>query len=84
MKKIKFCNHAKAKFELLKAHGFPINKKQVTETIKSPDKTERGKKGRMVAQRVLDNDHVLRVIYEKADFITVITFYPGRRSYYEN
>ena len=45
---------------------------------------EKGYKGRMVAQKRLDERHVLRVVYEdKPEHILIITLYPGRRERYE-
>ena len=49
-----------------------------------PDNIEKGYKGRLIAQKELDEDHVLRVVYEKeADKIIIITLYPGRKKRYE-
>lgn len=85
MKKIKFCSHAKLKLIILKEHGFLVTRKDAIETIKNPDKIEKGREGRLIAQRRIDEEHVLRVVYEKDNGkITVITFYPGRRNYYES
>ena len=84
-KKIVFCSHAEDKFALLKEHRFPVSKKNVIETLNFPEKTERGYKNRWVNQKAIDKTHVLRVVYEKReDDIFVITFYPGRRSFYES
>ena len=43
-----------------------------------------GYSGRLIAQDSLDEEHVLRVIYEESDEIMVVTLYPGRRERYEN
>jgi len=38
----------------------------------------------LIAQRKLDKDHILRVIYEKNnDDILIITVYPGRSNRYD-
>ena len=85
MPNFKFCSHAEAKFQILKEHGFLITKKQVINTIKEYDSKEKGKDNRVVFQKIFDEDHVLREICEKNNGkIVVVTFYPGRRSYYEN
>ena len=84
MKEIKFSNHAILKIQLLKKHGITILEEYVKEVIKSPDKIEQGYKKRLVAQKGLDEKHILRVIYEdKPDQIVVVTMYPGRRDRYE-
>jgi hypothetical protein len=57
----------------------------VRETVKKPEKVEEGYKDRKVAQRGITERHVLRVIYEEGpEVIRIVTFYPGRRSRYED
>jgi len=81
----RFTRHAKFKFLILKSHGFQINIKQIIDAVKHPERKEKTKKNRMIAQKSIDSEHILRVIYEKANNkITIVTFYPGRKSYYEN
>jgi hypothetical protein len=83
-KKIVFGSHAEEKFEILRRHGFVVSKRQVRETLRRPDKIEEGFRGRKIAQRKIPGKHVLRVVYvEGQNEITVVTFYPGRRSRYE-
>lgn len=83
--KIKFSDHAKLKFEILTRHHFVVTEKQVKEAIVRPDRIEQGKKGRMIAQKAIDERHILRVVYEHAEEgCEVITFYPGRRGRYED
>jgi len=85
MRQIRFCSHAQQKFEILRQHGFPVDRKQIIETLKRPDKIERGFNNKWIAQKGITKEHVLRVVFEKKGRITtVITFYPGRRSYYES
>ena len=49
-----------------------------------PQKLEQGYGGRAIAQKGLDHDHVLRVVYEEhPDELVIITFYPGRRERYD-
>jgi len=84
-KKVVYGDHAKDKFALLRRHGFVVSRKQVTETVQKPEKIEAGYKGRKVAQRSVSERHVLRVIYEDGpEEIKIVTFYPGRKSRYEN
>ena len=84
MKKIKFSNHGILKIQLLKDHGIQVHESFIREMIKSPGKVEKGYRGRLVAQKGLDERHVLRVVYEdKPAYIAIITMYPGRRERYE-
>ena len=79
-----FTNHAKAKFEALRRHGFLLTWKQVRDAVKNPDAIRRGKGRRIIAQKTLDERYVLRVIYEKVnELVRIITFYPARRERYE-
>ena len=83
-KKIVYGTHAEEKFEILKRHGFAVSKRQVRDTLRSPEKIEEGFRGRKIAQRRISEMHVLRVVYEEQQKeIRVVTFYPGRRSRYE-
>jgi hypothetical protein len=84
-KRIVYGTHAEEKFEILKTHGFVLSKRQVRETLRSPEKIDEGFRGRKIAQRRISKTHVLRVVYEeKQKEIRVVTFYPGRRSRYES
>jgi len=84
VKRITFSQHAELKFVLLESHGFPLEKEIIITTLMKPDKIDSGYKGRKIAQRRLDSDHVLRVVFEElSDEIRVITFYPGKRGRYE-
>ena len=81
---IKFSPHSLIKIDILKSHGFNLSKEMVESIVRSPDKIERGYKDRLIAQKIVDDTHVLRVIYETTpEGIWVITVYPGRRSRYE-
>jgi len=85
MKKIVFSGHAEMKFDVLERHGFVIERALVISAIRSPEIVEEGYKGRKIAQKTIDELHVIRVVYQ--DFpeeLRVITFYPGRRKRYEN
>ena len=84
MKNIVFSKHALDKIEILKKHKIIIEKKLIEETITIPDSIDIGYKDRLVAQKTLDETHVLRVVYEESEkIVTVITIYPGRRKRYE-
>ncbi len=83
--KIEFTSHAKDKFIILRKHNFNISEEEVLQAIKKPDNIERGRKGRLIAQKVVDKEHLLRVVYEiKENKIIIVTFYPARRSRYED
>lgn len=82
---IRYTQHALEKFQILKRYNFPVTQTQVEEVIRSPESTATQTGGRYVVQRSISTRHVLRVVYRKAaDAIVVITFYPGRRSRYED
>lgn len=54
-------------------------------TVEEPDSVKEGRRDRVIAQRAVDAEHLLRVIYEeRGENIVIITFYPARRERYEN
>lgn len=77
-KPIKFVPHAEAKFEVLSRHEFSVTRDQVIQTLTDPDSISEGRKGRRVAQRGVDEGHA----EESENDVSVVTFYPGRRSRY--
>ncbi|MFP3869980.1 MAG: DUF4258 domain-containing protein [Syntrophobacteria bacterium] len=85
MKPIVFSEHAETKFAILEEHGFSVSREAVESAVRAADKVELGHRGRRIAQKAIDEKHVLRVIF--ADLpgeMRVITFYPGRRERYED
>lgn len=81
---LRFTKHAQQKFDVLKRHGFSITKKQVTAAITKPDLIDHSRIPLQIAQKTIDDDHVLRVVYRVEGVVKVIvTFYPGRKSSYE-
>ena len=81
---IEFSPHSLLKIEILNSHSFSLSKEIVEDIIRFPDKIEDGYGDRLIAQRNLDDTHVLRVVYEtKQEKNLIITVYPGRRSRYE-
>ncbi len=75
-----FTKHAENKFEILKRHNFLITKKQVLETLENPELIDKSRSPLLIAQRQIDRDRVLRVVYKKEfEVIKIITFYPGKR-----
>lgn len=81
--KVVYTSHAELKFKILEKHGVKVTKKQIEDTVLRPDKVTKGRKRRLIAQRKMDEKHLLRVIYEKKENIEIITFYPARRKRYE-
>lgn len=83
-KEIRFSDHSLLKIDLLSERGITIAQEAVVETIQSPDRRELGEGEKITAQKQLDENLVLRVVYREYEaFILVITLYPGRRSRYE-
>ncbi len=79
-----FTKHARNKFEILKRHKFLIVEKQVVKTLENPDLVDKSRLPLLIAQRKIDRNHVLRVVYKQEfDVIKVITFYPGRIKQYD-
>ena len=84
MKKINISLHCQKKIALLQRHNFFIENNSVVETILEPDSVSNGKDNRKISQKILDENHVLRVIYEENEKeILIITIYPGRRKRHE-
>ena len=82
--RVVFTRHAEDKFDILGRHGFSVSRARVVDTLLDPDAVLPGTKGRRIAQKKVSEHHVLRVVYrEEGEELVVITFYPGRRKYYE-
>jgi hypothetical protein len=85
VKPVRFGPHALKKFDDLARYNFIVTREQVEGTVRQPDRVEPGRKGRQVATRGLNERLMLRVVYrETDDAYEIVTFYPGRRSRYEN
>jgi hypothetical protein len=84
MKEIRFSDHAQLKMEVLARHQVPIDPDFVKETVRSPERLEFAEEGKIIAQKSLNENLVLRVVYREFNaFILIITIYPGKRSRYE-
>ena len=82
--RIRFSQHAMLKFQVLKEHGLELNQEEVEEAVRAPSRISPGYHGRIVAQSPLDEERLIRVVYEeRAGEIIIITFYPARRARYE-
>ena len=85
LREIVFSNHAEDKFSILQQHGFIITKDIISDAVKNPDIILPGYRNRKIAQKVIDENHIIRVVFEDfPDKIKIITFYPGRRKRYED
>ena len=84
MKNLVFSQHALDKIEILKKHQIFLDKELIENAVLNPDSIDSGYKGRFVAQKILDEHHVLRIVYETSKkSLRIITMYPGRRKRYE-
>ncbi len=82
MKKISLISHAEARLK-----RYDINRRFVIEAINNPDEVVRGKNRgeleRWIAHKLIDNEYMLRAIYEvKDEGISVITLYISKRRRY--
>ena len=83
--KIEFTFHAKQKIEILKRHGVNLTLKQIEDVVAEPENVLKSNRNRFIAQKSLDNEHILRVVFvrENGD-VRIITFYPAKRERYES
>jgi hypothetical protein len=81
-KEVVFTLHAEDKLMRLMKVG--VTKGKVFEVIKNPEKEVSGNYGRKIAQGLLSENLILRVVYEESEgAITLVTVYPGERRRYE-
>ena len=76
--RINITEHAK---DRMKKYG--ISEEMVIETLRNPDCVLEGHSGRKIAQKALNEKYLLRVIYEEAEGVIVVTCYKAKRSRYE-
>ena len=83
--KILFTKHAlEDKFYELEEHGWKVTKTKVKAIIKNPKWKGTSKHGQETAISLLDQEHILRVIFRREnDTIIVITLHMARRDKYE-
>ena len=73
------------KIPLIKTWGWHITHTKIRQTIRKPKWKGISRFGQPTAMSLLDEKHILRVIFEKKnDIITVITVHPARRGKYES
>ncbi len=82
--KIVYTKHAlEDTFAKLKRFGWMITQKQIKDTIKKPKWRGVTKKGEETAMSLVDEKHILRVIFSRGKgIIKVITFHIARRGKY--
>lgn len=81
-KKVEFTLHAEDKLKRLTEIG--VTKERVLEIIEKPKKVVSGYYGRKIAQGLLSEDLILRIVYEEnEEGIMVVTIYPGERRRYK-
>ena len=84
MKEIRISKHAHSKLEVLASRSLAISLDFVVDTVRNPDRREIGQEGRLIAQKSLNENLVLRVVYREFNaLIVVITLYPGKKARYE-
>lgn len=73
------------KIPLIKTWGWSITKAQIRRTVRKPKWRGVSRFGQPTAMSLLNDSHILRVIFEKkGDIITVVTIHPARRGKYES
>ncbi|KKU92503.1 MAG: hypothetical protein UY21_C0001G0126 [Microgenomates group bacterium GW2011_GWA1_48_10] len=82
---ILYTKNAQEKFATLKQFGWRITKTQVKKTIGKPKWIGKSRFGQKTAMSLVDNMHILRVIFNlEDDKIKIITFHIARRGKYES
>ncbi|MCK5109358.1 MAG: hypothetical protein KAR25_06680 [Methanosarcinales archaeon] len=82
MQKISLIPHAEARLE-----SYNISRRFVIEAVNNPDEVVRGKNRgeleRWIAHKLLDDEYMLRVVYEVRNWdLSVITLYISKRRRY--
>jgi len=80
---VRFTYHATEKLRILRVHGVRVTRKSVEEAVLHPERIVTALGGRQIAERSLDGEHVLRVVFvDEGRQIRVITLYPARKGRY--
>jgi hypothetical protein len=73
--------HARSRLERDKTYS--VSEQTLVDIVTGPDEVVRGEGNRMIAHRVLDEDYILRVVYEESESeIQIITFYRAKKKRY--
>jgi hypothetical protein len=82
--KVRFTDHANEKIRILQSHKVIVTRKSVEEAVLDPERIVTALRGRQIAERSFDEEHVLRVVFIKeGELINVITLYPARKGRYQ-
>lgn len=83
--KVIYTKHAIEKFVELKKLGWVVKKDKIKTTIRRPRWSGISKHGQETAMILVDEKHILRVVFDRIDgIIKVITFHIARRGKYES
>ena len=73
--------HARERLEREKVYN--VNEEVLIEIVRKPDEVASGKRNRYIGHKVLDENYILRVIYEEfEDEIQIVTFYRAKKKRY--
>lgn len=81
---IRYSDHALEKLNDPQLVKFNINRKMAEFILMNPEQEDRvSRPGQIIAQRVFDGAHVLRVVYKQEfNYVRIITLYIGRKKQY--
>ena len=63
--KIEISDHARDKLSILRSRGIKLSEEQLEDVVLHPQKILNAWEGRLIAEKNLDESHVLRVVYVK-------------------
>ncbi len=81
---IRFSDHALEKFNDPQLVKFSISREMAEQVVRSPEQEDHvSRPGQIIAQRLFDGVHVLRVVYKREfNYVRIITLYVGRKKQY--
>ncbi len=82
---IRYTTHAQESIQETNLLGFCVTQVLIQKVLESPERVDTASRHpQIIAQRPIDEFHVLRVVYRcEFNYILVITTYVGRRKQYE-
>ena len=81
---VKFTDHALDRLRQERQRGFDVDKALAAEILRHPHQLVSARDGRMFAQSPVDEQHLLRVLFEEeGDGLVIITVYIGAWRQYE-
>jgi hypothetical protein len=72
---IVYTKHAEEKFRILKEQGFIVKKKMVEKVINLPDAVDHSQFPLLIAQKSIDEKHILKVVFKKENGIIKINHF---------